>query len=95
MFQRAHIKKISFVGHISDIIVKVNPYDKKSSWNCLLCGKEFQCKGNGRRHVETMHYETPALTCLICGSVLKNKNSFQNHMTIVHGHNKGARKQNQ
>jgi len=82
-------------GDISEIIVQVDPYNKKSPWNCLLCGKEFQCKGNGRRHVETMHYETPSLTCTICGNILKNKNSYQNHMTIVHGHNKGVRKQNQ
>jgi len=82
-------------GDISAIIVQVDPFDKKSPWNCLLCGKVFQCKGNGRRHVETMHYKTPSVSCEICGNVLKNKNSYQNHMTIVHGHNKGLRKNTQ
>lgn len=70
----------------------VDPHDKKSAWRCLLCGKDFQNRGNGRRHVETMHFETPSFECGICGNVLKNKNSFQNHMTIIHGHKKGARK---
>ena len=55
------------------------------SWRCLVCGKDFPNKGNGKRHVETMHFETPTYSCDICGNVLKNKNSYQNHLNIVHG----------
>ena len=80
--------------NIDDSFVQIDPMDKRSAWRCLICRKDFQNRGNVRRHVETMHFETPKFECQICFSVLKNKNSFQNHMTIIHGHKKGIRKGN-
>ena len=59
-----------------------------------MCGKDFQNRPNCRRHIETQHFETPSVKCDVCGKTLKNQNSYQNHMVIVHGHNKGARKNN-
>jgi 5-methylcytosine-specific restriction endonuclease McrA len=64
---------------------------RRSPWRCRLCLKEFTSKGNARRHVETMHCETPSLTCALCHKVLKNKNSHSNHMIIIHGLNRGSR----
>jgi len=79
-------------GALDEHLAQIDPSDKRSSWSCLICGKDFLNKGNGRRHVETLHYETPSLECGQCGKILKNKNSFSNHMTLIHGHNKGTRK---
>jgi len=77
---------------LDEHLIQVNPADKKSSVSCTICGKEFTSRGNARRHVETIHFETPSLECPQCGKMLKNKNSFSNHMTLIHGHNKGIRK---
>ena len=83
----------SFIlGALDEHLAQIDPSDKRSSWSCLICGKDFLNKGNGRRHIETLHYETPSLECPQCGKILKNKNSFSNHMTLIHGHNKGTRK---
>jgi len=71
-----------------------DPNDQRRSsapWRCRLCLKDFMSKGNARRHVETMHCETPSLACTICHKVLKNKNSHSNHMIIIHGLNRGSR----
>ena len=84
---------ISFIlGAIDEHLVQIDPSDKKSSWSCMICGKDFLNKHNGRRHIETLHFETPCLECPQCGKILKNKNSFSNHMTLIHGHNKGTRR---
>ena len=57
-------------------------------WRCLYCCKNFGTKSSCRRHVETLHYETPSLGCKVCGKTLKNKNSHQNHMIMFHGQKK-------
>ena len=80
------------LGALDEHLAQIDPSDKRSSWSCLICGKDFLNKGNGRRHIETLHFETPSLECPQCGKILKNKNSFSNHMTLIHGHNKGIRK---
>ena len=68
-----------------DMLTQVVNEDGQTVWRCLLCGKDFQLKSNGRRHIEQIHYETPNLECEICGKVLKNKNSYQKHISIIHG----------
>ena len=82
------------IGEVEEYLVQVDPSDKKSAWKCLLCGKDYQNRPNCRRHIETQHFDAPSVKCDVCGKCLKNKNSYQNHMVIVHGHNKGARKNN-
>jgi len=81
-------------GDVEEYLIQVDPSDKKSAWRCLMCGKDYQNKPNCRRHIETQHFDAPSVKCDICGKTLKNQNSYQNHMVIVHGHNKGARKNN-
>ena len=82
------------LGDIEEFLIQADPNDKKSAWRCLICGKDYQNKPNCRRHIETQHFDAPSVKCDICGKTLKNQNSYQNHMVIVHGHNKGARKNN-
>ena len=60
-------------------------------WRCLYCCKNFGTKSSCRRHVETLHYETPSLGCEVCGKTLKNKNSHQNHMNMFHGQKKSLK----
>jgi len=57
----------------------------KTMWKCEICGKDFPFKSGAKRHVETMHFETPGFECEVCGKILRNKNSYQNHISIVHG----------
>ena len=75
-------------GSINELLVPITTEEGKAAWKCLLCCKDFLTKGNGGRHIETMHYDAPSLECELCGKVLKNKNSYQNHMYIVHGQKK-------
>ena len=77
---------------LEDNLAQVDPNDKKSPWKCNVCGKEFLSKFNCKRHIETTHYQTIALGCEVCGKVFKNKNSYQTHLVLIHGHNKGLRK---
>ena len=72
-------------GSINELLLQTSGQDGKISWMCIICKKYFLTKGNGARHIETIHCETPSLECEICGKVLKNKNSYQNHMFIIHG----------
>ena len=79
-----------FLGDISTMLVEAVSKDGKSAWKCLVCGKEFPHKHNGKRHIETMHYEAPSYECEVCGKVLKNINTYQNHISITHGIKKRA-----
>ena len=72
------------------MLVEAVSKDGKSAWKCLVCGKEFPHKHNGKRHIETMHYEAPSYECEVCGKVLKNINTYQNHISITHGIKKRA-----
>ena len=84
-------KIICFIpGDINDILVEAVSEDGKIAWRCLLCGKDFPIKSNGKRHVQTMHFEAPTYECEVCGKVLKNKNSYQNHISVTHGIKKRA-----
>ena len=68
-----------------DMLAEAVGEDGNPAWRCLVCGKDFQNKGNGKRHVQTMHCEAPSYKCEICGNVLKNKNTYQNHISVTHG----------
>jgi len=81
-------------GSIQDMLVEAVTEDGRTAWRCLVCGKDFPHKHNGKRHVETMHYEAPSYECEVCGKVLKNKNSYQNHISITHGIKKRAANKN-
>ena len=72
------------------MLVEAVTEDGRTAWRCLVCGKDFPHKSNGKRHVETMHYEAPSYECEVCGKVLKNKNTYQNHISITHGIKKRA-----
>jgi len=81
-------------GSIQDMLVEAVSEDGRTAWRCLVCGKDFPHKHNGKRHVETMHYEAPSYECEVCGKVLKNKNSYQKHISITHGIKKRAANKN-
>ena len=72
------------------MLVEAVSGDGKTAWRCLACGKDFPIKSNGKRHVQTMHFEAPNYECEVCGKVLKNKNSYQNHISMTHGIKKRA-----
>ena len=72
-------------GEIQDMLAEAVSEDGSTAWRCLVCGKDFQKKSNGKRHVETMHCEAPSYKCDICGNVLKNKNTYENHISVTHG----------
>ena len=75
----------SFLGQVEGMLTQIVTEDGKAVWKCEVCGKDFPFKSGGKRHVETMHFETPGFECEVCGKVLKNKNSYQNHISIIHG----------
>ena len=59
-------------GEIQDMLAEAVSEDGSTAWRCLVCGKDFQKKSNGKRHVETMHCEAPSYKCqakihLYCG----------------------------
>jgi len=72
-------------GRVEDMLIQTINEDGKTVWKCEICGKDFPFKSGGKRHVETMHFETPGFECEVCGKILKNKNSYQNHISIIHG----------
>jgi len=72
-------------GETQDMLAEAVSEDGKTAWRCLVCGKDFLIKSNGKRHVQTMHFEAPNYECEVCGKVLKNKNSYQNHISVTHG----------
>ena len=80
------------LGLIQDMLSEAVSKDGKTAWRCLECGKDFPYKHTGKRHVETMHCESPSYECEVCGKVLKNINSYQNHISITHGIKKRAGK---
>lgn len=67
------------------MLIQTTNHEGKTLWKCEICGKDFPFKSGGKRHVETMHFETPGFECEVCGKILKNKNSYQNHISIIHG----------
>jgi len=72
-------------GSVEDMLTQTINEEGKTVWKCEICGKDFPFKSGGKRHVETMHFETPGFECEVCGKILKNKNSYQNHISIIHG----------
>lgn len=76
---------------VEDMLVEAVDAQGCSVWRCLACGKDFPSRGNGKRHVETLHLEAPQFTCHLCDRVLKNKNSYQNHLNLMHGIKKRSR----
>ena len=78
-------KAVVIPGETQDMLAEAVSEDGKTAWRCLVCGKDFLNKSNGKRHVQTMHFEAPNYECEVCGKVLKNKNSYQNHISITHG----------
>ena len=82
--------KIISLGDADEKCMQVTTEEGMRGWRCLCCGKDFGTKSSCRRHVETLHYETPSLGCELCGKTLKNKNSHQNHMIMVHGQKKSG-----
>ena len=88
------IKLLLFIGDVQGMLVEAVSKDGKTAWRCLVCGKDFPHKHNGKRHIETMHYEAPSYECEVCGKVLKNINTYQNHISITHGIKKRAGNKN-
>ena len=83
-------KVVFIAGETHDMLAEAVSENGTTAWRCLVCGKDFQNKSNGKRHVQTMHYEAPSYKCEICGNVLKNKNTYQNHISVTHGIKKRA-----
>ena len=76
---------------VEEMLVETVDAQGCAVWRCLACGKDFPSRGNGKRHVETLHLEAPNFTCNLCDRVLKNKNSYQNHLNLMHGIKKRSR----
>jgi len=69
----------------SEMLAETMDAEGRQSWKCLCCGKEFNSKGNGKRHVQQIHLEAPHYSCEVCGKILKNKNVYYNHINLIHG----------
>ena len=94
LFNSGKIKVYLFSGvgqSVEEMLVEAVDAQGCSVWRCLACGKDFPSRGNGKRHVETLHLEAPQFTCHLCDKVLKNKNSYQNHLNLMHGIKKRSR----
>ncbi len=48
---------------------------------CKVCGKSGKYRSNLRRHIESMHIDSPGFECPICGKVLKTRLSLWQHRT--------------
>jgi len=72
-------------GNFNDMLIQTETEQGKVAWKCSICSKEFPHKCSGRRHIETVHFDTPQIECEVCGKVLRNKNSYQKHINVTHG----------
>jgi len=50
---------------------------------CLQCGLSFTLMFNARRHVKTVHMNSPQ-NCHLCGKWLKNERTYKNHIKSNH-----------
>ena len=55
------------------------------SFMCTICEKTAPHKGNLKKHMESMHFQSDYKeSCEYCGKLFKNKNSLQNHISLTH-----------
>jgi hypothetical protein len=52
-------------------------------WQCKVCGKTNNYKGNIKKHIET-HIGGISLTCHICNKSSSTRHSLQVHILDVH-----------
>ena len=48
------MKSLLILGDIQNMLAEAVSEDGKTAWRCLVCGKDFPLKHNGKRHVETI-----------------------------------------
>ena len=65
---------------INDALV---PLHDSSAVQCTICSKVLSTMGNGRLHVEDMHFPR-AVVCLICNDTIPSLKKFRNHISGTH-----------
>ena len=71
---------ITTLAAINDALV---PVRDSSAVQCTVCSKVLSTVGNGRIHVEDMHFPR-AVECLICNDTCPSIKKFRNHISGTH-----------
>ena len=54
-------------------------------WECTVCGKEGNDRGNLRKHVENIHFPgTFSYSCKYCCETLSSRTALNHHITLKH-----------
>ena len=74
------IVSFSCLAAINDALV---PLRDSSAVKCTICSKVLSSVGNGRVHVEDMHFPT-VVECLKCNTTCSSIKKFRNHINGTH-----------
>ena len=68
----------AYVEHVEDM-------EALSSVNCELCVKRFKRNSDLKRHMLSIHSETPKeVTCKVCGKTFSRNFTLNRHMKSTH-----------
>ena len=70
----------SCIAAINDSLA---PISDSSAVQCTICSKVLSTMGNGRIHVEDMHFPS-VVECLKCNVICHSIKKFRNHITGTH-----------
>ena len=59
--------------------------EKRKSFKCETCKKDFKLKSRLTRHVSSVHDEKKSFKCEICDYSCSRKDRMKSHVESVHG----------
>ena len=65
-----------------EALVQLGPGSGASA-QCKICGKVFSNIGNGRLHLQDIHYPR-SVECLVCEKICGSVKKFRNHIADTH-----------